>query len=236
MCTYIYTHSHCQYIFNMPIRRKTGIAKRRYIRKRAPAVSKATKRYVKTALKTNKETNWANVYAPEVVEQSFDVPILTKLSAIAQGNTVNTREGDRLEPVSLSVNMIHATASIFNYSRFIIFQWKPDDAVEAPTQAKVLEYAGTAYSITSPLIQEAVDRKKFKVLKDFIVMNNSNTTTGAVHRQLSISKFNNKFIYYNTGATTGKGQLYMLSFANTAIATAGPTVSGHLQLRWKDTA
>lgn len=215
-------------------------AKKRSYKKTKPStkVTKATKTYVKKALTENKETNWKTVYEPEAVEQSYDVPIITKLSSVIPNPGINTREGSRIQPISLSVNFIHATAAVYNYSRVIIFQWKPDDNIEVPTQAKILEHPSSAYSITSPYVNEYVKRKKFKVLKDKMCLNQTNTTTGVSHYKFNITKFNNKFINYNNGTddVTGKNNIYMLSFSNTAIATNGPTISGHIDLRWKDTA
>lgn len=215
-------------------RRKTGIAKRRYVRKATPKVSKATKTYVKKALTANKEENHAQI-RNTTSNISYDSPLLISLSAIAQGNTIETREGDRIQPTRLTMEYIMTPASVAAISRFIIFQWKPDDADDAPSMAKILEITGTGQAPLSPYIQNHTDRSKFKVLADKLWVPNQ-TTDFLRHGRLSITKFVNKFINYNEGLTTGKSMIYLLGLSNIQSALTEPTLNHIIYLHWKDTA
>lgn len=217
-------------------RRKTGIAKRRYVRKATPKVSKATKRYVQTALKTNKETNWADVYSPANVELNYDVPLLVNISDISQGADIQSREGDRLQPMSLTGKFTLGMTGATTVARVIVFQWKPDDADDTPTVAKILSATADVNQINSDYIGSAVDRKKFKILYDRRFMNSAGVATYFPIGVMSCSKFHNKYIYYNSGTTTGKNNIYMLGISNVAVASTGPNLSGYFRLRWKDTA
>jgi len=216
-------------------RRKTGVAKRRYARKATPTVSKATKRYVKTALKANKENNWFDIYEPDSVEMNYDNITNTALFAPPQGDTIATREGDRIEPVRLygCYNIQFPSASLV--ARVIIFQWKPDNGVDAPSLAKILEDT-SAYSTTANYVGSAVDRKKFKILHDKVIPNPTGVTNQIVVKKFNISKFNSKFITFDTATTNGKGQVYVYLLSNIAVAGSGPVLSGHFRSVWKDTA
>lgn len=217
-------------------RRKTGIAKRRYVRKATPKVSKATKRYVQTAIKTNKETNWAEVYSPQNVEMNYDAPVFTNISDISQGADINSREGDRLQPLSLTGKFSIGMPAVSTIARIIVFQWKPDDADDVPSVAKLFQASTDAFQINSDYIANAVDRKKFKILYDRRFSNINGVANSSYMGSMSVSKFHNKYIYFNSGTTTGKNNIYMYATSNIPAAGTGSTFSGYFRLRWKDTA
>jgi len=217
-------------------RRKTGVAKRRYVRKGSPKVSKATKTYVKKALTANKETNYLQVDSGST-GISYDTPLLVHLSAIAQGAGTSLRDGDRIQPIKLEYRFQVVHSAITEISRVILFQWKPDTAIEVPTLAKLLEVSGTNFSVYSPYVQDSVERAKFQVLKDYTFTGAGVATTAPTFwRSIKVSKFLNKFINYNDGATTGKSQLYIIGFSNLASASVEPVFNRLATLHWKDTA
>jgi len=214
-------------------RRKTGVAKRRYVRKGSPKVSKATKTYVKKALTANKQLNYANLDNSSS-NMSFDVPFLAQWSAVAQGNTIDSREGDRLEPTLLEINSRVSMSAVTDVARIIVFQWRPDTDAELPTMGKILQITGSAQSVYSPYVLNEVDRAKFVVLKDRTF--HSNPDTLYFHFRCKQTKFMNKYISYNIGVTSGKSQIYVLAFSNIASAGTEPTWNKVAYLYWKDTA
>ncbi len=216
----------------MPYKKKTY--KRSFRRKSPVTVPKSTKLYVKKALTANKETNYINLVDGSSVI-SYDVPYLAQWSAISQGSTISTREGDRIEPTILSVKGRMFCTSSSDIARIIIFQWRPDNADEAPTMAKLLQLSGSQNSVHSPYILNATDRGKFAVLYDKSFMNDGNRDSFNV--KITIKKFMNKFITYNTGTTTGRSQIYMLAFSNIpASSSQEPSWNQLAYIHWKDTA
>jgi len=215
------------------IRRRRTTFRRKSV---AKVVPKATKTYVKKALKANKETNYALI-ENGATSISYDVPTLTHWSAVAQGDTIRTRDGDRIEPTSLRMayQCVHDAVTVI--SRIIVFQWKPDNQVDAPSMAKILEVPSTNQSVYSPYMQDKVDRSKFVVLYDKIHTGDATGLTATTHtRTVNIRKFANKFINYNEAATTGKSQIYVLAFSNVAAVSTEPTFNRVVYLHWKDTA
>jgi len=205
--------------------------------RRTQAVSKATKRYVKTAIKTSKETNYRNIdNSAQAI--SYDVPLVATWSSIPQGDTIQAREGDRIQPTHLrfSYQCVHDAVTVI--SRIIVFQWKPDNQVDAPAMNKILEIPSSQQSVYSPYMQDKVDRSKFTVLYDKMHTGDATGLTATTHtRTINIKKFANKYINYNESATaTGKSLIYVLAFSNVASASTEPTFNKIVYLSWKDSA
>jgi len=216
--------------------KQAGLGKAYKSVRRTQAVSKATKKYVKTAIKSNKETNYALI-DNSANNISYDVPLLATWSAVAQGDTIHNREGDRIEPTNLrmSYQCVHDAATVI--SRIIIFQWKPDNQVDAPSMAKILEVPSTTQSVYSPYMQDKVDRSKFVVLYDKMHTGDTAGLTAYTRtRTVNIKKFANKYINYNESATTGKSAIYVLAFSNVSSASTEPTFNKIVYFSWKDSA
>lgn len=212
--------------------------KKRYVKKaKVPKVSKATKAYVKEALVDNKELNWALI---DVSTQAlgYDLPFLAQWSSIAQGGTTSQREGDRIEPVKLIMNFDMYFGGVAQaVSRVIIFQWKPDTAVDAPSLAKILSVTATNYAYLSPYVQTRVLRSKFKVLYDRTFDNQNSIANSSYTYQVELTKFSAKYITYNTGTTTGKNQIFIVGLSDQVVGSPNaPNFKKISFLNWKDTA
>lgn len=204
---------------------------------RKPKVPLATKEYVQRALTADKELNWVMIDT-SAQNIGYDAPLLAHWSPIAQGDTISQRNGDRITVKALKMNYkMLFPAGVNASARIIIFQWKPDNVIDAPTMAKILSNASTDYSIHSPLVETKVLRSKFHVLSDKI-FNNLNSVTGSTYcRSMTIRKFNGKFINFSAGSTNGKNQIYILAFSDQLIASATcPNFKKVVHLNWKDTA
>jgi len=209
-----------------------------YVKKRSykkskptPKVTKATKTYVAKAITANKEMNYGNIDNSQH-SISYDVPLLAHWSPIAEGTGIDQRLGDRIEPISLDMNyrMLLQNDSI---ARVIIFQWRPDNADEAPSMTKILQIPSTAQSVHSPYVLNQTDRSKFQVLYDKSYIGDGSVYY--IHTKKSLTRFMNKYIQYNTGAvTTGKAQIYVLGFSATTNASGPSTFNKVVYLRWKD--
>jgi len=216
--------------------KQAGLGKAYKSVRRTQAVSKATKKYVKTAIKSNKETQYALI-DNSANGISYDVPLLATWSAVAQGDTIHTREGDRIEPTNLRVSYQCVHDAVTVVSRIIIFQWKPDNQVDAPSMAKILEVPSTNQSVYSPYMQDKVDRSKFVVLYDKMHTGDTAGLTAYTRtRTINLKKFANKYINYNESATTGKSAIYILAFSNVASASTEPTFNKIVYFSWKDSA
>lgn len=215
--------------------KNAGMSKAYKSVRRTQAVPKATKRYVKTAIKASKETNYQLIDNSQQ-SVSYDVPFLAMWSSIAQGDTIRTREGDRIEPTNLrmSYQVRHEDPTFI--TRIILFQWKPDTNVDAPSMAKILEVPNVANSVFFPYMQDTVDRAKFVVLKDIIHSGNKEgLTIPSFTHTVNINKFANKYINFNeANATTGKSLIYCLAISNRPSTDVEPTFNKIVYLRWKD--
>lgn len=213
------------------MRKQTTYAKKY---KSKPKVSKPVKQYVAKAIEVQKELNWVDQFEPSGVEMTYDSVTFNALFPPAQGDTISTRDGDRIEPIRLfgqyAINMSSVTA----ISRVVILQWKPDNAVDVPSMAKIFEDSATTATVTSNYVGDAVLRKKFKVLYDKVIVNPTSVANSQVFRKFDIKNFNNKYIYFNTGTTGGKNQVYVLLISNISSAGVGPTLTGHFRSQWKD--
>jgi len=217
--------------------KRTG--KKRYPRKaKVPKVSKATKAYVKDALKEEKEPNWLLI-DNSMQTPGYDVPALYQWSSVPQGSTVSTREGDRIEPTKLIVNFdLHYPTINDAVFRLIIFQWKPDNSIDVPSAAKILSITGTIYAHLSPYVQTSTLRSKFKVLYDKTFANKNGVIDDVQHYEVDITKFASKYITYTVGSTvSGKNQIYALSLSDQLAGGANSVAfQKAVFLNWKDTA
>lgn len=216
-------------------KKKKYVPKGKYTKK--PYVPKATKTYVKKALKENKEDNWVLIdNSAQLI--SSDAPFLAQWSQIVPGSTVNAREGDRIEPTRMSMRYSVECPVTTSQMRFILFQWRPDTLLDGPNAAKILQIPTGTSAYLSPYVTEAIDRSKFVVLKDKMFHNYTGASNCTFTSSLNITKFNNKYIHYNTGATTGKNQIFLLAISNKLAASTAetPYFNKIVYLHWKDTA
>jgi len=199
-----------------------------------PKVSKPVKQYVAKAIEEQKELNWVDQFEPSGVEMSYDSVTFNALFPPSQGDTIATRDGDRIEPIRLFGQYAINIPSVTTICRVFMFQWKPDNAVDAPSMAKIFEDSASTATVTSNYVGDAVLRKKFKVLYDKVIVNPTSVVNAQVFRKFDIKSFNNKYIYFNTGSTNGKNQVYVLLISNIPVAGTGPTMTGHFRSQWKD--
>ncbi len=113
------------------------------------AVPKATKAYVKRAVKADLELNhYDTVTTNKEVNSDQTEPF--SLSAIPQGDGAEERAGDVVRLQSLDVrllmNRVGASSTDHDLVRCVIFRWKQNSASIAPTNARI-------YETSTPLAQ-----------------------------------------------------------------------------------
>jgi hypothetical protein len=142
--------------------------------------------------------------------------------AISQGTQATEREGDEIVLKSLFGRYSIIAADTTNFMRVIFFKWNIDSAVAAPTVADILQGTGTNPWIAD-LNQNNIEDGKFQVLFDH---SHSFTLAGnaCLTRRYNIygKKLKKKRLIFNTAATTGIGQFYMMLISD-SVAASHPT-------------
>lgn len=201
--------------------------RRRYVKKpkAKTAVDKAQNRKLSRITRMiNTEDRWAN-YVLNLTSVD-NVGTVYAISMPSQGDTYNARQGDSISWLSITgkVSAIHGDTT--NLVRFIIFQWIPDNNIDAPSVLKILQTS----SPMSMYVGTKNQRAKFRVLKDVLHNVSAQGSPQTLHRvAISGSKmFATKF---NAAATTGKGIPYILVISDSGAATH-PTISTDLKYSW----
>lgn len=153
-------------------------------------------------------------------------PFVIDLSAISQGDTVNTREGDVVTPISFNMKYrvirdSGVTAATPDTVRCIIAQWHPDTALSgSPAITDILEDGSAAGFLESPYKLNRNKRSMYTIVYDRTHRNLFERALGrdacshgwvraAVHRK----------IRFNAAATTGSNKLYMFVISQSTSAT-----------------
>lgn len=150
---------------------------------------------------------------------------ITGLSNPAQGDTVQQRDGDRLQAKMLTVRgriMSASTVAGMNAVRMIIFKWKPDSVERTPNMDDILQnaYAGAAWTPYGPVVvgEEArhitiLSDRTFKVSYYGNVQENFLIKKKLTHKQ-----------YFNDTNTTGSNQIYLMLVSDDGV-TAYPSAT-----------
>lgn len=130
------------------------------------------------------------------------------------GPDEDDRLGDVLRVKKLWTRWNFVASDTTNVMRLIIFKWKPDNAVDAPSTASILESARLglpAINCISSYISIPADRKKFTVLLDrcFPLTTSGSNQSVVFTRTFGVKKLGN--VQYNGSATvTGTGLIFYL--------------------------
>lgn len=205
-----------------------------------------TKKQVNSLISRRIENKFYPLYQKTTVDTAG---YLQSLSNIGQGDTAMTRTGDDIHFVRYQMTAeIFNQADVHNTMRIIIFQWRPDDAIDAPTVAKLLDNISSSAVYPTHYQYNYVTRTKYNVLydKSFVLMptyafNSSGVVTSGVSRAaVNTFKVNidtrrklNKIIRFNEGLNSGKNKLYMLVVSDSILATH-PTIAYSANIFFED--
>ncbi|AXH74390.1 MAG: capsid protein [Cressdnaviricota sp.] len=158
------------------------------------------------------------------------------LSAIAVGDAVNNREGDRITLKSIIFRFGLIAADTTNFVRVMLVQWLQNDAATAPTIAGIYNSTFTAqpYATFAPFNKSAAGYQWVPLYdKTFALSLNGNACSKHIAK-ITPRHFKKKakaMIQYNAGATTGVGKIYVILISDSGVA-ADPTITGVMQIRF----
>lgn len=193
---------------------------------------KQVKKTVNQVLDRRSETKFYtyNVYNQAGID--YNGTMSNALCTPAQGDAYNERIGDRIEPQSLRLRLGFISAGTTNMIRLIVFRWKVDNNMDAPSPADLLVsgYVGTAMAPIAPILQTQTAKDNFTILMDKTVFL-SETTRETFYLDKTI-KLRGR-IGFNAGATTGNGHLYCLAISDDG-AVSYPTANLTTEIKYKD--
>lgn len=196
---------------------------------RAPMTNKNLNKKIKRIARAQLERKYAEAVIGQT-SQSSTVTV-TKITMPSQGDAFNNREGDEITFSSIKGRWQTIGADSTQVCRYIVLKWLPDDAVEAPIAATVLQSP-----VSVPWISQFVGNKsaraKFRVLYDSIA-NLSLNGDNQVIRNINIGGKKLGKVKFNAAATTGKGCIYVVTVSDSSAITH-PTIGYEFLYRWTD--
>lgn len=206
------------------------------LKRRRTDTGYATKGYVKRIASSTQENKYKEISAA-YQEIPYDAAMVLDCSAISQGDTVNTREGDFVQPTGMQCGIrVQNDYSDDAMYRLVLFQWHMDDT---PVETDILPIDGAAFSGYDMLSTYNFDgRKKFTVLYDTKTKILGNTTSDENVPSIRVHQFHVKKkmrkIQFNGAATTGRNKIYLLAFSNRATALNAVYIDYNIDLFWKE--
>lgn len=195
--------------------KKNYDSEKRYV-KRMKKLNPREERQVKRIVNRGQEINYL-FYNP-TSNTFYTTPFINDVtSGISQGFTDNQRVGDELTAISFEFRAhIYLTAVYnehINFSRIIIFQWKPDSTTTVPTMADILG-PGTLGTPNYTSHYNHDKRSLYKIMYDrtfvTVAQDSNNLTNQSAHYVRRTLKVPHKDVQYIAAATTGPYHIYML--------------------------
>lgn len=190
---------------------------------------KQTRSIVKATMSRALTTNHYNEVGPV---NCGSTAVVTDLSTLARGTAEGSFTGDEIIikgwELRYNVRAVGNTTDP-SFSRIILFQWRMDDTDEVPVVGDIL-YDTT----TDAHVSNYEDNGKFKVLLDRMVTLNENHVGGRTNQAGYARKFKgfNKKMFFQPGASTGRGKIYLLTLGD--LASNPPSLEYHFRLHYKD--
>lgn len=155
------------------------------------------------------------------------VPQIHQISAVPQGNTDITRNGDRLKmyKVYFRGDVTNFSADPYNRIRLIMFQWFPatlptSGSILLPGLSGVVDWASHYAHDTRQEYRILYDRT-YKMVGNASAATTPNTVASVVQFK-GIVRVPRKQLQYQAGTTVGTNQVYLMVFSDsTAIPNPG---------------
>lgn len=180
----------------------------------------ATVGQVNRIIRANQELKY---YDGAWVQSSLgSTPLLQQLSAIPQGNTDISRNGDRLKlyKIHFRGDALCFSADAYNRIRVVVFQWFP---ATLPTAGSILLPGLNAVNIDFASHYAHDTRQQYRVMYDRVhkLIGNASTAntpnTAASVKQFVFSlRIPRRQLQYVAGTTTGSNQIYIMAFSDSA--------------------
>jgi len=170
-----------------------------------------TRRAVRQMLQSNAttrlETKYFIAFYGNVINNAGSI---TDMTAIPQGDSDLTRDGDALNLIRSEV-ILSVDFAESNALRTVIFLWKP---FSVPTVSSVLQNIG-AYGFASPLTHDT--RNQYTILYDNIIYGVGTTSSGrqGTSFRLNLPRIQTRF---DAGTTSGSNKVYVVQITDSAAA------------------
>lgn len=216
----------------MPYKRKAyRKTARTYRRKRK--LTRPQKRQVRTLI--SRETEWKQFDSIGTAQTASSAgTILGGLILPAQGTADSQRSGDVIFIRSVSVHGNIVCSDATQMFRCIVFRWRPDNSVDTPSVAKILQDT-SSLPWASALNETSLQAGKMNILLDktySMVL----STESAVRRfrwTFYGKRLGKKKIAFNSAAVTGMDQLYFLIISD-SLAAGHPSMNYNCRTIYSD--
>lgn len=203
-------------------------------------VSEPVKDYVSKRIKNLGETKNLTTQGTLAVgsAQTNWSGTVINMNPIAQGDNINDRTGNIIQPSKLAVKLDwnQAIAVTKTAVRTIVFRSKQQVNNTTPTVAQVLASTGTGYATCCGYTSSSESNKAYDILYDKTICMDIYGDGQRKHQRVNlIKKVNDRLIHFTgSGANDyGKGNLFMLLISDQDTATS-PSVNYSLQVYYKD--
>jgi len=160
------------------------------------------------------------------------------MSNLGTGAQYNERKGNRVLLRELSISLTAVAGDLYNNVRFICFVWYPDDNVDVPTVASVLDTSTSADVYPPQYLLNWQLRKKYRILferrlyvENFTFYNgsapvyNGGSGSGRMFAQADVKmKLHHEIVFNGVANNHGEGQIYMIVVSDSAV-TPNPSYS-----------
>lgn len=141
--------------------------------------------------------------------------VLWNCTAISQGDTDETRDGDSIYLKKWTINFGWTAGDGNNLVRVIAFQWKENDTFHVPLPTDVLQIVGSPISPLSTYLHDKEQGKNFGVLYDETFALAVNAATESMEKSIDVSlQYARRKIQYNAGSVGGSNKLYVLAISD----------------------
>ncbi len=156
---------------------------------------------------------------------------VANLSAVAQGDDADDRDGNKIRPFSLQIkgNLIIHTSAVATTVRFMVVQDR-SGTTTAPAITDMFASA-TVFAAGQPSLQTPQVNSRFKVISDNFYMLQDN---GQQVRQVNIYRKLHGHTYYSGAAATDEGRNNYWLFTASNEATNVPLSSVRAVFKWID--
>lgn len=198
-------------------------------RKAGRALSKKQEEQVKTKIKrmiTIRQEKKIHTYA--LAGQMPSLGSLNHLSAIPQGDTDLTRDGDKIRIKSIHFSWGVTGYDATNRIRLTLFQWHGDNVANPPSASDI-------YQVVTATGQFGVFRKDteslYSILYDRYLC--TDTYNNVVVGRVNIYKGFRKNMSYLGGTNNGTGQIYSIITSDSGVAPH-PALDSQVCIRFTD--
>lgn len=176
-------------------------------------ISKAIKKYVKSAISTEQEHK---VFDAAVNGQpATTAGVIYNLMTPSQGDGYNNYSGIVITQKSLEIRGSVLVGDSSNCIRMIIFRWHNDSSIDVPQPNEILQLVSTGNSPYEPY--NYIHRDEFTVLKDHLFATVLGQSNALVKFNYKVKLHNAKQRFTNTTNGTGVNNIYVLFISDSAV-------------------